>query len=749
MPNTPLGIPTPSDTVRISQLARTQRDGFQKVDQLIQERSTPIVTRGTVPDGDNLDDYKGVDYAGVWKLRAAYSYQGLPDWLNPLPAGTTFEVIATPDLDASTQRITVNRFMAWRESQGSETNSWSDWRAVAPLVHEITELAARDGWFALYDPTNELSLNLSAGGGGTTVFGVTDQLGNLPTLTAGETMRPALRRHEFGQMHGIGNGTSASILKASFAPIPLPLTIVTVAQCWDIATEGQAQYLMDGYSSTGLRIRVRGDDRGWGADAGSVPPALVTADEFPHVLCAQFDETGNVTFTVDGELAGYGPAGSNTLNGLTLGGGWGNGTIFKGSIGPLAIYQGTPTAPVLNRMLNLLHNKTGIPKAGLGFGRSGMGTRVYSISGAGKETIIHGDIDAISPDGIQSMTKMMTACVVIDHISSTTALDTTYEVTQDDKDTASNSAARLQVGDLVSIRDLMYLMGLPSDNTAPEMMARIVGQMILDDENTTGDPRQRFYRAMQEKAEELGMERTSFSRAYSRGLVSVRQVAQLMKWITEHPTVWQFFAAASREITITGPNARTYTIEHALLDPAHNPWPFPEFRGGKTGAGHGWEHLVTVWRNQDGTNHITVVADTPGDGKNTRFLELRRAITATNRGAHHYLTASSPQTESAYVGTTVPLEGRAPAATLVEGGAFNIERTESGATLNLLGIKLPEDGTLTDVIPENMRPKALKYGLATVDRTAGVAELRITSDGDISVSGNGTGTLRGSVTWLL
>ena len=155
------------------------------------------------------------------------------------------------------------------------------------------------------------------------------------------------------------------------------------------------------------------------------------------------------------------------------------------------------------------------------------------------------------------------------------------------------------------------------------------------------------------------------------------------------------------------------------------------------------------WQHPDGTIHTTVIADTPDDGRNIRYFEQRRVIVATSRDAHIPLTKSSPQTESAYVGTTVPLEGRAPEVTLVSGGAFNIERTESGATLNLLGVIFPEDGTLTDVIPENMRPKALKYGIATVNRTDGIAELRITSDGDISVSGNGTGTLRGSVTWLL
>ena len=41
MPITPLGIPTPADTVKISQLAKTQRDGFNRVDEILQGEITP------------------------------------------------------------------------------------------------------------------------------------------------------------------------------------------------------------------------------------------------------------------------------------------------------------------------------------------------------------------------------------------------------------------------------------------------------------------------------------------------------------------------------------------------------------------------------------------------------------------------------------------------------------------------------------------------------------------------------------
>lgn len=57
MPTTPLGIPTPADTVKISQLAKTQRDGFDRVDELLQD-----VTGGNGLPGNVSLDEDGTPY---------------------------------------------------------------------------------------------------------------------------------------------------------------------------------------------------------------------------------------------------------------------------------------------------------------------------------------------------------------------------------------------------------------------------------------------------------------------------------------------------------------------------------------------------------------------------------------------------------------------------------------------------------------------------------------------------------------
>src|SRR5690606_2512904 len=116
-------------------------------------------------------------------------------------------------------------------------------------------------------------------------------------------------------------------------------------------------------------------------------------------------------------------------------------------------FNGKPSQAVLNRMTTLMHTLSGIaPKTDPGFQHSGIGTRVYDVSSTGKECIVHGDVDAISPDGIQSMTKCMASIVANDWITTTAQLDTTYTVQADD----IVNGNRLQVGDVVSFRDLMY-----------------------------------------------------------------------------------------------------------------------------------------------------------------------------------------------------------------------------------------------------------------------------------------------------
>ncbi len=76
-----------------------------------------------------------------------------------------------------------------------------------------------------------------------------------------------------------------------------------------------------------------------------------------------------------------------------------------------------------------------------------------------------------------SITKLMTAMVMLDHISD---LDELVEVQESDLRRGTGNF--LQVGDVASYRDLLHAMLLPSSNTAAHAIARCVGRKVLLEE---------------------------------------------------------------------------------------------------------------------------------------------------------------------------------------------------------------------------------------------------------------------------
>ena len=76
-----------------------------------------------------------------------------------------------------------------------------------------------------------------------------------------------------------------------------------------------------------------------------------------------------------------------------------------------------------------------------------------------------------------SITKLMTAMVMLDHISD---LDELVEVQESNLRRGTGNF--LQVGDVAAYRDLLHAMLLPSSNTAAQAIARCVGRKVLLEE---------------------------------------------------------------------------------------------------------------------------------------------------------------------------------------------------------------------------------------------------------------------------
>lgn len=226
-----------------------------------------------------------------------------------------------------------------------------------------------------------------------------------------------------------------------------------------------------------------------------------------------------------------------------------------------------------------------------------------------------------------SLLKMMTALVARDWVNNAAMDDI---VTVDISDMHLPTTAQLQVGDLISLRDLFYGMLVPSGNDAALTMSRVVGTQILQAEGVQGDPRTRFLQAMADKAVELDLQGAVFETPHGGGAdrqsrLSAEHSIKLLTECYNDPTLREIMSAQSREITVTGVNARTYTVHHTLdID---GPVLLPEFIMGKTGshvaAGAGY-CVAIIWANPTGGLRATVVmnATTVED----RVLDLRKLM---------------------------------------------------------------------------------------------------------------------------
>lgn len=212
-----------------------------------------------------------------------------------------------------------------------------------------------------------------------------------------------------------------------------------------------------------------------------------------------------------------------------------------------------------------------------------------------------------------STTKMVTAIIVRQNVGN---LDETVAV--EEGDLAGGSTAQLQAGDIISIRDLLYGLMLPSGNDAARCLGRVVGDML-----SPGGGRSRFVSEMNSYVASIGGTGSNFMDP--AGAASNRTTAHDLALVAAaydaDPVLVGIGGALSRMITVTGPNARTYAVSHTINPSA--PVPFPEFIWGKTGTFGGYGSVAMVWSHA-GARYCTVVLRAQPIGE--RFHDLRRLI---------------------------------------------------------------------------------------------------------------------------
>ena len=96
---------------------------------------------------------------------------------------------------------------------------------------------------------------------------------------------------------------------------------------------------------------------------------------------------------------------------------------------------------------------------------------------ADKMNVIYAQ-DENTATGVMSVTKVMTAMVALDYLT-----DINKSIKMKAVDIVGGSGAYFSAGDVITIKDLMYAMMLPSSNQAAHAIGRIAGNEILKYQN--------------------------------------------------------------------------------------------------------------------------------------------------------------------------------------------------------------------------------------------------------------------------
>lgn len=145
--------------------------------------------------------------------------------------------------------------------------------------------------------------------------------------------------------------------------------------------------------------------------------------------------------------------------------------------------------------------------------------------------------DAVVP--IASITKLMTAMVTLD---AKLSLDDLVAITKEDVDKVKNTTSRLQVGAMLTRRDLLRVALMASENRAAAALTRAFP-----------GGRDAFVAAMNRKATVLGMWQTEFvdgTGLSSRNQSTAEDLARLVRAAYSYPLIREFTTDSQHTVTL-------------------------------------------------------------------------------------------------------------------------------------------------------------------------------------------------------
>lgn len=219
-----------------------------------------------------------------------------------------------------------------------------------------------------------------------------------------------------------------------------------------------------------------------------------------------------------------------------------------------------------------------------------------------------------------SLVKMLTAMVAHEALDAEGLDWTLHNFTVQASDATTGSGNNLEAGDIITARDAIVNLMLPSSNVSASVIAREVGALL----GGTVDPVGRFVAEMNAKAAALGAEGTNCNNPHglpSAGqLITALGAARIALAYSKNPDLAQIWAMESATLSITGPNARQLNVESSVSMVAD-----PDVLGGKTGSIAPSTYNLAL-QFQMGSGERAIYVGLRSSSTNVRYADARRAI---------------------------------------------------------------------------------------------------------------------------
>jgi hypothetical protein len=184
-----------------------------------------------------------------------------------------------------------------------------------------------------------------------------------------------------------------------------------------------------------------------------------------------------------------------------------------------------------------------------------------------------------------STTKVMSLITGLDYVG-----NINERITIKSFDISSGSGNNLQSGDIITIRDLMFDMMLPSSNTAAKAFARVCGEKMLKMADASATPTDQqcydaFIAQMAVKAAEIGMNDSQFVSASGLSASNQMTANDMIRMVVEacsYPEILKIWNKKEYKISVSGTNARSVTIETSVANQTLEDYYY--IFGGKTGS---------------------------------------------------------------------------------------------------------------------------------------------------------------------